>query len=603
MTEPEPTTSPEEKKARWANDIVKNTEDFWRKNRARTAARNLAYTRGDFWRSSGIGGVLGDIEKYSAQRNEISPIVDTIVSRLAVEQPAVDAIDRRLRSGSTVPTRENDRVMVGRRVARALNYFAEQDQLEVEVQRLVLLAAMFDEGATAKTSWNTNHQRVVWRALLPWDCHHDPNARRIEDANWSFERFTLHIDDLRSRVEDGTYDLRKAITADVYPCSLIEDEMADDTQDRRKRGLREFVSMVEFWDYRAGKFYHLHPSTGQMLMSADMGWRRPYTRLVFRDDAVEAGGVSDVSLCAPTQRDINELVSARREIVQRLPRRMLIDPALFKDDKDFERFKNSRSWEPTPAEPPPDGFEGRVWVTPAMDTTYDFNAQLKGDVEEVRWVSGVNEHDRGQSRNIRTAEEAKMIQGGDEGRMKIRSKRLEAAVRDMFAVARDVLRWAVRSPDASKIDLQHLWDETQLDVPFDQFADELANASTSFKLLPFNAIMDNPGARRDTLVDLMPALTSPGLADHINLGELVQELIEQMGWRPSIAKEAAPPAPPGVPGMGGAAGLPPDLAAAVGPPPEPPPGMGLPPGGMPPGVNPLAMLGALAGNGQTPAIA
>lgn len=585
MNEQEQAPTPEQKKAAWACEIVRSTEDYWRKNLSKTAARNLAYVRGDFWKHSTVGGVLGETEKYAAQRNEISPIVDTVVSRLAVDQPAVDAQDRRVRSSSGFPTRTSDRVMVGRRIAAVLNYYAEEDHLEVEVQRLVYLAATFNEGATLKTSWSPAHQRLVWRCLLPWDVHHDPHARRIEDAGWSFERFVLHIDDLRERVETGVYEITKPIQADVFPASLIEDELADETTDRRKRGMREYVSMVEFWDYRSGMFYHLHVPTGQLVMSSPMGWRRPYTRLVFRDDAIEQAGPSDVSLASSTQRDINELVSARREVVSRLPRRMLVDPGLFQDDKDFERFKNARTWEPTAAIPPAGGFEGRVWVTPPMDTTYDFNQQLKQDVEEIRWVSGVSEHDRGRSVNIRTAEEAKMVQGGEEGRMKIRSSRLESAIRDAFAVARDILRWAMANPEASKIDIQGLWNETQLDVPLAQFVDEVANAATSFKLLPFNAIMDNPVERRETLVKLAPTLLSPEVIPHINVGEFVQELVEALGFRPSIAKDAPPepaPAPPGMP-----PGMPGEAAPA--------------PGGQ--DIN--SMLAALAsgGNGQTPAIA
>ena len=556
--------------------IVQTQEDWWQRHRAEKVARNLAFYRGEFWKGDGFAVPNGDAEQYRAERNEVSPVVDTIVSALAMDLPQVEVEDRRQRSVG-LPTRNEDSTMAGRRLAAVLNWFAEADELEVATQEMVLHAAVFDEGGTIKTTWSPVAKRIVWRTMLPWEVFFDPTAKRLRDAGWSFERFVLHVDDLQRRVDEGTYTLQKGIKADTYPRSLVDDELDNnDEQELRLQGLREYVNLVEWWDYRKGLVLHVHPESAQVLMSTPLPYRRPYSRLIFRSGVSRARGISDVTLMANMQRDINELVSARREIVNRLPKRMMIDRGLFSDDKDFERFKNSRSWEPSLVDLPPDGsFEGRVYTTPAMDTTFDFNKHLADDIEHSRWLTGVSEHDRGRAVNIRTAEEAKLIRGGEEGRMNIRSRRVMRAVIDLFEAGREVVRWAVLHPEASAIDLEALWDETQVDVSIPQFADELVNASTKFRLMPFNSIMENKIEKRESLATMLPALTQGALAEVYDPTELGRELADLFGWRPSIVRKAPPPVPAVAPG-GAAPGL--DAAPT-------------------PGGDPMAALAALAANG------
>jgi len=528
----------EEKRKRRMMGLVQQTEKWFKDNLADEAVRNLAYYRGKFWAGDGYG-TNAKIRSYAAQKNEIFPIIDTIVSSLAMDLPQVEAQDMRATTADE-PTRQTDETIQGRRISAAMNWFAERDELDGVVQELVLHALLF-RSSVVKVSWSSALGRPVWRTKLPWEIHFDPMAKRVSDAAWCFERFNIHIDDLNSRIKSDVYSKpKKGIKPDSYPRTLVEahDKDLDSRQEQLKQlGLKEYISIVEFWDFRAGKLYHLHPPTGQILMEAAIPYGRPYEVLVFHNGVGRIGGISDVSLIAELQRDINELVSARREIVSRLPRRMLVDSSLFRSDDEFSRWKNSRTWEPQLIQKPMDGkIADRIFVTPPMDTTFDFNKCLEEEVDGVRRIVGEADYQRGQVNNIRTAAEANALRGAVEGRINIRMKKLVRVVKAMFERGLDVTRWAVANPEESGIDLDKLTQQTQSDVSGDVLRKDFLEGAVSFRLLPFSPLMEDKNARRESLAMLLPPLLGGPMAEEFDLHELGREIVELFGWRPSIVR-------------------------------------------------------------------
>ena len=510
--------------------LIQQTEQWFEKNRADDIIRNMSYYRGTFWQGEGIlDRASNSAGKYVAERNEVFPIVDTIVSSLAMDIPQVEAIDQRERSYSS------------------LNWFATEDSWDSMVQELVLHAELFDEGGVVKVSWSPSLGRPICRVKMPWEVHFDPNARRIQDASWAFERFVIHFDDLKQRFKDNVYDRpKKSIAPDTYPRTIIEARMPyEDEQKLRRQGLKEYVSLVEFWDFRNKKVYHIHPDTRQVLMEADAPYGRPYEVLVFHEGVGRIRGISDVSLIASTQRDINELVSARREIVGRLPRRMLVDKGLFRSEEEWERFKTSRSWEQTLVEAPPDlTIDQRIYVTPEMPTTFDFNQHLVADIEHVRWVPGMGDYQHGQVKNIRTAAEANMVRSSIEGRLNIRARRLVRIVTNLFNKMLETYRWAIRNPESSGVDVQYVWSETQADVGLETYVREILKDSPKFNLLPFSPLMEDKIARRENFNMLLQAMSGTPMADHFDWKEVAREIQDLYGFRPSIiVKEQPEPQP------------------------------------------------------------
>ena len=555
--------------------LVETSERFFKNERMEEIVRNISYYRGNFWEGDGFGetGNSGKFRSYKAVRNEVFPIVDTIVSALAMDLPQVEALDQR-ESAVSSTSRAEDPTFSGRRISSVLNWIAERDELDATTQELVLHTLLFGEGIV-KVSWSMPLGRPIWRLKLPWEVHFDPSAKNIRDIDWSFERFTIHADDFKSRIEGGLYSSKKEIKPDSYPRSLVSEKL-DDAEERelRKAGLKEFVGLIEFWDYKNGMIYHIHPDTKQILMEAKAPYRRPYSILVFNNGVGRIRGISDVSLIAPIQRDINELVSARREVVARLPKRMLIDEGLFNSEEEFERWKNAKTWEPTRIRFPVDGtLDQRVWVSPDMPTTFDFNKHLEDNVEAIRWTPGMSDYQRGEVANIRTAAEANMIRGAIEGRLRIRSQKLVRVITQLFEQALDVIRWAISNREASGIDLFDLAEKTTVGVSPEVLAHELLAEAVRFRLLPFSPLMEDKIARRESMTNLLPALTGGPLSEAFDMKELAKELVEAYGWRPSVVSEtppAPPPAPPeAMPTEGVAppspAGneLPPELLAAL----------------------------------------
>ncbi len=560
--------------------LVHQTEENFKQYRAEELIRNLAYYRGEFW---GGDGYSGDItaalsRNYAAVQNEMFPIIDTIASALAMDLPQVEAIDQR-ENNFKIPERRQDSTFSGNRVAAALNFFAEEDALDDTLRELILHSLIFDM-SVLKVMWSSDLGRPIWRTKLPWEVHFDPNAKRPSDAMWVFERFVVHIDDLRDRIDSGIYDRpKKGIKGDTYPRSLVHTHMKDEAEIRlREAGLKEYVSLVEFWDFKDNKLYHLHPDTGQQLMESEIPYGRPYEVLVFHPGIGRIRGISDATLVAPIQRDINELVSARREIVARLPHRMLVDSKLFRSEDEFERWKNAKSWEPTLVHAPPDGaIREHIWVSPEMPTTFDFNTHLDQAVDSIRWLPGMADYQQGQVKNIRTAAEANMIRAAIEGRLSIRSRKVVRVVTTMFRKALDAFKWALIHQEISGVNVERISSMVQNDVDARTFVRDVLEHSLNFRLLPFSPLMEDKITRRAHLVELVQYLSAASpLAEAIDQKELAREIVDAFGFRPSLVlSEEAPPEEGGPGGMealeemaamggGPEGGMPPELAAALG---------------------------------------
>jgi hypothetical protein len=547
--------------------LIRASEKVYHDNQAPRDARNMSYYRGMFWEGDGISVGSTQLRQYKASQNEVFPVLDTIASSLAMDLPQVEALDQRQRSGD-LPGRTDDPTFAGRRLAAMLNWFAKNDDMDETVYELAMHALLFSKGGIVKTSWSTTLGRPIWRVKMPWDVFFDPNAKRPSEAAWAFERFSLHIEDLARRIETGVYTKPAvSITPDQYPRELVQDSLPDDLEQRfRRDGLAEYVLMHEFWDFRKGKLYHIHVGTQQILLEMAMPYGRPYEVTTFHPGIGRIRGVAACDLIADPQLGVNELVAARREIVHRLPRKMLIDQSIFRSSEEFDKFKNAKTWEPTLVQFPPGGdIKQHIWVSPEMPTTFDFNKHLMEQVENIKRISGTADAERGVVKNIRTAAEVDMLRAGTQGRMHIRRNRIVKTVERMFERALDVTKWAVRDPAGSGIDLERITAETQADglSPW-TLAKIVLEQSASFRLLPFSPLMEDRNVRREQLIKLHELWTGTpaavpgpdGTPGAVNWPELLREEQELFNVRPSVLMSApekqAAPQPPGMPPEGAA---------------------------------------------------
>ena len=101
--------------------LVETSERFFKNERMEEIVRNISYYRGNFWEGDGFGetGNSGKFRSYKAVRNEVFPIVDTIVSALAMDLPQVEALDQR-ESAVSSTSRAEDPTFSGRRISSVL---------------------------------------------------------------------------------------------------------------------------------------------------------------------------------------------------------------------------------------------------------------------------------------------------------------------------------------------------------------------------------------------------------------------------------------------------------------------------------------------------
>jgi hypothetical protein len=529
-----------QKTSKYIIGVIKQSEEYYKKNIAREDARNLSYWRGKFWEGDGYP-IMSELENYNAQQNEIFPILDTITSSLALDLPQCEVIDVRQRTYE-VPDRFDDSTFTGRRIASVLNWMADRDNLDETTREATLHAMLFSIGAVRKITWSAERGQVIWRMKMPWEVQFDPSAKRLSDISWASERFILHHTQLRSRIESGYYVLQngKAIKPDTFPRSLIDDFATGGYGDKQyeREMLKEYVTMHEYWDFRKNLLYHVHTGSNQILMITELPYGNPYDQLVFHDGVGRLRGIPDVSLLAPLQQDINELVSARREIVRRLPKRMFYDKAMFPNEEDASRFMNSQTYEPVPVETDGQALVGdMIYVTPDMPTTFDFNRHLDQATIHIKNIAGMADYQRGQVKNIRTAAEANMVQASVQGRMQVRTRVLTKFVKRGFDKAMGILRWAIQNQEASNIDMKMITRLTQIDVEPDVISREIVENSPQFRVLPFSPLMEDKIVRRQQLVALLGQLASTPSNDEVNWREITKELVDMFGVRPSILRD------------------------------------------------------------------
>ena len=587
--------------------LIGNVEHNYINHRAAIDARNLNYWRGNLWSGKNVPGVTPG-EAYRAQRNEVFPILDTLATGLALQLPQVDLADRRVKTMAR-PGRADDPYYYGKRVAMGLNYYVELDDLQETLYEAVLCAMCFPRGGVLKTEWNNKTGCIEYSYKLPWEVFFDTSVKKSKDWTWAFERFPVHAEELNAKIESGVYaPLTKQITADVFPRALVEYDLNDDEKEQlRQQGLREYVLLHEFWDFRRGVRYHIHVESQQVLMAIPIQWQDPYVCFYFSPALGVTEGIPDVDHLAPIQQDIDELVNARREIVRRLPSRGVVDSELFPDDKTFEDYKNSKTWDITRVKRPASyaTLQEAFATVPAGETSFDFNRKIEEDSEHGRYMLGVSGAMRGMPENIRTAEEVDLVRGKMESRMLARSNRVVTAVTRLFRASLSCLQWAIKHHRELGWNPEELYAATIFpdDPPYDQWLAEMQAPplSHAFRVMPFSPLMEDPNARRRWMTEAFPQLASiQGFAQNIDWNVATHDITEAFNMRaswalppaaPGQADPSAPGAAPPLPGPGGAAM--PALPMPPMPGEPPPPGAPALPGGPPPGIGGDGGLAAL----------
>lgn len=340
------------------------------------------------------------------------------------------------------------------------------------------------------------------------------------------------------------------------PRALLEHQMGDLSVDAYMNMLETYrrdgepceYSLVEYWDVRAGRVYHMIQGCDWALSDAPMPYGLPFQTLGYNPGLAREAWISDVELIAPTQRDVNELVSGRREVVTTMQPRVVVEEGVFKDTAAADRWAQSKTNQVTFVEPSPDGrpLRDKFFVSPAPPLTMDFQRHLEDQRQSGRYVAGVADYQRGQVSNVRTAEEMTTLKAASDDRASNRVNALDAFFGRVYRTALDIFRWAILNPDDSGIDLLALYDELGIeDVDESTWAQEILDTSPRWTFDAYSPLKENLYSRRASLERLLPLLAGTPLGEEFDMHELAREIQETFKLRPSVVPvKLPPPAPP-----------------------------------------------------------
>ena len=586
---------------------VDRAESYYEDWYAQQDATNRSYVRGSFWANrTDLERSTSEVQPmspmatalaYQAQQNEIWPAVESKVTLLVPDMPACSFQD--LREGASSPDgNPQNSAGAGRRRASVLNYWCRMDHLRGTLTKWIQSAITYNRGGVLKVEWDADQQRPIVRERMPWEVLWDPSARHMDDIGWYFERIDLELEEFQARMDNGEYvstpELRR-VKGQAQHQGKIELYQDDSLQRQKERNLEEiWVPIIEFWDCRHRKVYHVHPETRTVLMCRETAVPRPYVHLLFNLEPGRLEGVSDVTHAAPDQQQINEMVSARQDCVRRLAPRPMGDASIFDSEDKQKQFENSKmtsiSWV-NPPEGSGRSIQDYFWVFPAVQLPNDWNMHYDQTVQHIRYLMAIPDFQRGQVANIRTAQEAYMLQQASTGRLAAQAATLKVAVIELFEVMDEYLKWAV---EAAALDLAVLLPKistAMVDVA--AWGEELRQFQGMLTVNAFSPLMEDPITVQSKLEQLLPAIASyPPLAAAYSWYDVAQEIARAHGWEKSVVvpreewtrlAQAAQTPPPGAP---------PAEAPPEGAPPE-----GVPPEGAVPPIPPelLTLLGGAEG--------
>ncbi|MFA6133972.1 MAG: hypothetical protein WC869_08170 [Phycisphaerae bacterium] len=567
--------------------LISQQEVWYRDNMAPDDIVALTYFRGVFWAGDTglIPGVTSAMANYASAQNEVFPIVDEVSAALASSLPKAVA-KMRGRGGLRVPISAAEPEKVAARVIAPMNRFATDDKMYERLHAGVYHMLLFRKGAVFKGAWNAKRNRVQNRLLMPWEWFPAPWTRVMEDMPWCFERFTITWEQFRQRVEKGLYDRGSVggVSPDVFPEAVVDPLMYDSNEINawRQATEAEHVLLHEFHDFEHGEVLHYHLASRKILMRTPMITQRPYTQLILTPALGRLEGLPLVVLVAPTQRDINSLVSARRAWVDQVGvQRVWARESIFKDAAEKQRALDNPLAFVTGSMERALGQD--VFVFPQLTTSPDFNKALVDEVEHIRHLSGGEGWRNVQ--NVRTAAEVGTMVAHEEGRMARASLRVAQAAIGMFEGNRDIWQWALKNGTAAGCNAAAVWQDCDTETDFWPWAREQMEARIDIGVEPFSPVMMNAMVRRAAIDGICSkAAAHPEYAAQVNWREVYRVDIEAndlplslqlsqaeamaRALRVANAEEKVAGAQPG--GAPEPAGIPPALQAAAQPVPVPP---------------------------------
>lgn len=323
-----------------------------------------------------------------------------------------------------------------------------------ETLRSVAISASLYPRGVVKVVWDDRLGRPKFREIDPRRFFFDRAAERWDEIRYAVEVVTIPVEVFKARTKERhpggrLYSNTKAIEAanpNSYPRWLYNADRAESYAKDAARDVFKWVTIYEFYDFTANKFFHLLDNTDEPLLAGDLPYAsvpNPFKLLTFNANKEDMAGMSDIQLIAPLQEQLNELDSIELNYYKaNLPVAMVNTAALEEPDSFKDGYANS-------SQPGsfidaklrqnlgPMGLDQVVRFTPTPTLPLGFAQKRDEIVRRIEFILGIPQYSRGVVGVADVATEVALSDAATRTRNGVRQERNN-----------DVIRWAGESADA-----------------------------------------------------------------------------------------------------------------------------------------------------------
>ena len=264
----------------------------------------------EYWKEEGElpsgAGDAGD-EEVNFETNYPYAYVDTMIANVCPTNPQM-----------TVMARQADLRAVAQFREAVINDTLRRNKTHTLLWKQATNAALCGRGFL-KTVWNFPRSTVDYYSVDPRFVMYDQAAAKWEDIRYIMEVTVLTKAEFQKRTkpqgpdEGALYnpEVAKKARFGGYPSWLRDNVRNKSMINEASKAVYDWVTVYEFYDFEGeGRYYHMLDGVETPLFEGDLPYRytdNPFVQLVFNDNMVDLGGVSDVRLIASSQERLNEI--------------------------------------------------------------------------------------------------------------------------------------------------------------------------------------------------------------------------------------------------------------------------------------------------------
>ena len=482
-----------------------------------------------------------------------------------------------------------------------VNKLFEKEDLSGKLWKLGTRASVWPH-AFVKAVWSESRKRPIFRVVDPQHIFWDMSAEEYEDIRYICEVTVLTKAEFRRRLKKrgkrgGYYrsDAEEDVEFGEYPSWLHPDAgdengpSAPEERDvDRVRDSYEWTVVYEFYDLRSKKFYQFADGADKPLMVSELPYKyqaNPYGLLVFNDNLLDLGGISDAELTFPTIERLNEMVSlemwhCKTSIpVPVIHEGLVDDPEAFADA--LESVDGPGQILSLDARPQV-GIEQVMGHTPVPSLPIEWGRSSDKLERLIEFILGMPAYQRGEVGQSDVATELALTDTATRTRNARRQKAIYKVITWCAQATLALYQEFLPAEEQLPLRLEEEANEQMLTRELLAFGDKAEDPwSYDYAAHPYNAAEMNSVVQLKQMEVMMPILLQGVQSGHVPMGGLIKKLLENMDM-PELYQE-----PP--PQQAAPAGM--DPAALTG-------AEGMMPASMPNEMQPLAQGGEVtAGTG------